>query len=67
MDKAVAKAWDQHILGRLQQNSEAAAVAAGRVGRALAMRGHPKSQVSVVRASRPYAGVTLSWMLLLLT
>ena len=51
MDTAVTKAWDQQILGRLQQNSKAAAVAAGRVGRALAMRSYPKSQVSFRRPS----------------
>lgn len=68
MDEAVAEAWDEQILGRLQQNSKAAAVAAGRLGRALAMRGHPKSQVDFQRLSRPYTRIpTSTWLLLLPT
>ena len=53
MDEAVTKAWDQQIVGCLHQNSKIAAVAAGRLGRALAMRGHPKSQVGFQRLSPP--------------
>ncbi len=52
MDEAVDVAWGQGVLPRLKQGNRAAAMAAGKLGRALAMRAHPKSQV------RPCAACT---------
>ena len=45
MDEAVDAAWGQGVLPRLKQGNRAAAIAAGKLGRALAMRAHSKSQV----------------------
>ena len=45
MDGAVDVARGQGILPSLKEGNKAAARAAGKLGRALAMRGHPSSQV----------------------
>ena len=58
VDEAVSAAWGQGVLPALQQGSRAASRAAGQLGRALAMRAHPKTQVSlllVAKAKHPEA------------
>jgi len=62
VDETLKAAWPHGVLPRLQQGDRAAANAAGKMGRALAMRAHPKSQVSAfLSMQQPSSGLCASY------